>query len=183
MCALPGSVATWKDDMMPRILRMMTGLVAVVVFRVAFRVAFQVTAACGVLWGVCRGGEMLLKIITEDNGPPIVLFLGCVLACVCTAFVKGANGNSWSVPDRPAWGLYDFLRRAPFVCWCLITDDSKDVPLWAILAWPAMAPVEAIVCALTIVAVPCWWLLRAIEATCMAMWRVLSVKVIDRSGR
>lgn len=75
------------------------------------------------------------------------------------------------------WGIWDFLRRVPFVCWCLITDDGNDVPLWAILIWPVVALVEI---PIALIALPCWGLWLVVSTIGCALWRVLSIRPLDR---
>ena len=83
---------------------------------------------------------------------------------------------------RKPWGLADFASRMPFVCWCLITDDGMDIPLWAILTWPAVAAIEIAICAGTIVVLPCWGLWLVAAGAARLIWRGLNVRPLGSTA-
>lgn len=81
---------------------------------------------------------------TRSSGSPMPLAASPVpnFAKPVVIGMDGGPTGKLGKTRRPPWSLYDFLRRAPFACWCLITGDG--VPVWAILFWPAIAAVDLI---------------------------------------
>jgi len=63
---------------------------------------------------------------------------------VVTAFV---------LADEHKWGLWEHVRRAPFLLWCGLTDDNETIHLGTLLLWPLIAVADWIVSILLLVAV------------------------------
>ncbi len=117
----------------------------------------------------------------------IILFIpsnGALVAGMLAIEGKGRySAKGWT---RKPWGLGDFLRRTPFTAWCLITDDGRRIPVWAILIWPVVASADFILAVATLAAVLCWalWQIaklawRGIRRLGRAAWGILSYEPLD----
>jgi len=94
------------------------------------------------------------------------------------------SGGTDSRRDRglAAWGLGDFSRRMPFVCWCVMTDDGRDIPLWALLAWLPLVPVEAATSACLLIVLAGAGLWRVARTVGAVAWKVLDARPFERRG-
>jgi len=171
--------------MLTDLAKMATGLMA----RGGVGTALRLAAAAAMLCGAWLVYAPVAKRIDWNGVSPLIswetllamsIAVPAILSLV--AIIGGSESRSSynSRGYRAGWGLADFLRRAPFVCWCLMTDDGRDVPLWAILAWPLAAAVEAAVCVWLLAALPFIGLWHVLAACGRAAWRVLSVRPLDR---
>jgi len=170
--------------MLTDLAKMATGLMA----RGGVGAALRLAVAAPMLWGAWLVYAPIVdRIDWSGTAPPISWEMLAAMAVVVPAilglvvFLAGSERRSGYHPRgyRDGWRLADFLRRAPFVCWCLMTDDGKDVPLWAILLWPLAAAVEAAVCVWLLVALPFIGLWHALAACGRAAWRVLSMRPLE----
>jgi len=171
--------------MLTDLAKMATGLMA----KGGVGTALRLAAAAAMFWGAWLAyAPVVERVDWSGTAPPIswetlaalAIAVPAILGLV--AIIGGTESRSRysSGGYRAGWGLADFLRRAPFVCWCLMTDDGRDVPLWAILLWPFASVVEVGVCACLLVALPFVGLWHALAACGRAAWRVLSVRPLER---
>lgn len=171
--------------------KMMTGLVV----RGGLGLPLRATAFAAMVWGVwvfvpLFWGWTRTVGYSPDDGDVLagLLLAGPAIGAVL-ALMRGLDGrlkerylrNSGYI--REPWGLWDFLRRAPFACWCVVTDDGNDVPVWAILSWPAIATADFVLAVGTLVAVPCWWLWLATAAVWRQAWRVLNIRPLNSKSK
>lgn len=136
-------------------------------------------------WHVAwRIGEPLWEWATRHCLEPLAAAIALIpVSGAIIALCAGTGGKQAGYSsryEREPWGLWDFLRRVPFACWCLITDDGRDVPLWAILVWPAIIMSEVVLCIGTLVALPCVGLWAVIAFVGQVVWGVLSVRPLQR---
>lgn len=172
--------------MITDIAKMTTGLV----MRAGLGLPLRIAMFAAMSWAAWQFAPPVFEWATEVDE-------GIVSLIILVPFVLGALAVLTSAIEechREPWGLWDFLRRAPFTCWCLITEDGQHVPVWAILLWPVIVPVDFVLAVGTLIAVPCWgiWLVSVMvalavrstaKAVCRAMWFALSYTPLDREGR
>lgn len=146
----------------------------------------RTTAFAAMAWGVWMLVPLGLELIRDIDAPhnhsigtgfAVMTIMGLVVAAVA-AFATGMEGRprdyrkvhfSLLRPPRAPWSLLDFLRRAPFGCWCLIAGDG--VPIWAILFWPAITAVDLILTVGILLSLLGW-----------GLWLVLATR-LGRPGR
>jgi len=164
--------------------KMGTGLMV----RGGFGLLLRMSAFAAMSWATWRVawwiGEPLCEWAAEQHLEPLIALAALVpVVGAVIALIAGADGNraGYNNYHREPWGHWDFLRRVPFACWCLITSDGKDIPLWAILAWPAVAMSEVVLCAGVLIALPCRGLWRVIAFVSQVVWHVLSMRPLQRN--
>lgn len=160
--------------MITRVAQMATGLAARVGAGPVVRLAVLGLMSWVVWWVAWRLGVPLHGWAQRQLGlgfveliPPVVVGVGVLVAFVAAA-------------DERCLGLADMVRRAPFLCWRLMTDDGDDVALWAVLVWPLAVPVEVAVCACLLVALIAAALIYVAGLCLGAVWRVLSIRLATR---
>lgn len=178
--------------------KMTTGLVV----RAGIGPPLRMAAFAAMAWAAWRFAAPAIEWAAKADGAgpdgfgAVLLLVGPVCGAIVAgmAAIEGEGHNGYV---RRPWGLAAFLRRAPFTAWCLITDDGRHIPVWAILVWPAVAVVDFILAVGTLVAVPCWGLWQAaklawraaralwwgVEAVGRAAWCALSYTPLDRAKR
>lgn len=141
---------------------------------------------CWVVWrfAVPMVRELASFLDAEVVAVLISMLVTAIVAITISVILPAMDGRRpWSNSYyRKPWGLADFVGRMPFICWCLITDDGMDIPLWAILVWPVVAVIEITICAGTILALPCWGLWLAITAIARLVWQGLNVRPLGSSA-
>lgn len=170
--------------------KMTTGLV----MRGGLGLPLRAATFAAMVWGawvfVPAGWEWACAMGGPGDGNIVITMLalagpviGAVIGLCC-----GRDGHRVRYGDRPrdysreSWRMLDFLRRAPFICWCLVTDDGRNIPIWAILSWPAIAMADFILAVMVLVAVPSRWIGLAMAAAWRLTWRILSIKPLDSGG-
>ena len=76
----------------------------------------------------------------------------------------------------------NFVRiahRVPFFCWCFITNDGNDVPLWAILLLPIICTADTVICVGAVIGLPCWGLWLVLAMIVRLIWRVLNIRPLE----
>lgn len=162
--------------MITELAKMTTGLVV----RGGLGLPLRLAVFAGMAWGAWLAAPpafawAMMGLEGNGNTPaPIALLLpfGLPIFGAVIALIAASDGK--------AWGFGDFLRRAPFTAWCLMTDDGESVPVWAILVWPVVAAADFVLAVGTLVAVPCWAVWWVARTVWRVAWRGLSYKPLDR---
>jgi len=159
--------------MLTDLAKMATGLMA----RSGIGPFLRLAALGAMSAGVWLGGAPLWRwaAAADWEGLP-----GGTLGAACCVAASGALVAFLFAADERKWVPRDFLKRAPFVCWCLMTSDGDDVPLWAILLWPVMAASEVVISACLLVGTVGWGVWRVAAAIGRGAWRVLSIRPLER---
>lgn len=161
--------------------KMATGLVA----RGGLGLPLRIAAFAGMAWVAWKAwltyGVPYVEWADENYAEPLVMLSlsPLVIATIVSLVVACDSSSARNRHGRP-WGLWDFLRRAPFAVWCLITDDGRNVPIWAILSWPAVAVVDFVIAVGALAAVPLRGLWIALRGLGRVAWRGLSYTPLDR---
>ncbi len=169
--------------------KMTTGLMMKAGLGLPLRIAMFVAMSWGAWWFAPLAFEWAVEIDKGGIPLPFALLVPFGLPFIGALIVLMSNTDCYE-----PWGLVDFLRRAPFICWCLITEDGQYVPVWAILLWPVIVPVDFVLAVGTLIVVPCWGIWVAAKAiamvavsvakvVCRAVWFVLSYTPLDKGGK
>lgn len=162
--------------MLTDIVKMATGLVA----RGGLGLPLRLAAFAAMVWvawhaWLAYGVAYLAWSVENYTQPLVALSVAPFIIAAVFAIVGACDPNS-----REPWGHWDFLRRAPFAVWCLITDDGRDVPVWAIVSWPAVAVIDFLVAVGILIAVPLLGLWIALKAIGRVAWRGLDYRPFRR---
>lgn len=170
--------------MLTDFVKMATGLVA----RGGLGLPLRISAFAAMVWAawhawlaygvafIASAAESHIEPLFVLPAVPLIVVVVAALSCACDPNSQRNRRRS----DDP-WGHWDFLRRAPFAVWCLITDDGRDVPVWAIVSWPAVAVVDFLVAVGSLIALPLRGLWIVLRTLGRLAWRGLDYRPLDRS--
>lgn len=155
-------------------LKMMTGIMAKLGLSPGLRLlspVLRLLAFAGMVlfaWWITPSSAVL----REFADTPQSFTSGCAVVLSIIAIVIGIVTTALVVEDNK-WGTREATRRAPFLFWCCLTDDSETIAIWMILFYPGIAVVDFFVSLLVILALIANAALWLLEIMC----RFLNIKV------
>jgi len=168
--------------MLTKLAKMTTGLAV----RGGFSAPLRIAVMAAMFAGAWLAGVPLYRWVSSaEDGvggilPNAVGLLMTVGLFAGITFAISGGTDSRRDRGRAAWGLGDFSRRMPFTCWCVMTDDGRDIPLWALLVWLPLVPVEAATSACLLIALAGVGLWRIAKAVGAVAWKVLDTRPFGR---